>query len=282
MVTVLAEPILTCPVSLERFFGAKAEQLQERVKELMRASLSRDFDASLRAGYEALKETSNDFEEALVRCLLAFCLLAKNQLREAEAQIALAEQGARLAPDEAGLQAVVLLTRCALCSAKGDLAASKRAYRKAARLVVNSAAQPALHAVLLGFEGGLFAQEGHWGEAAERWHKAQELTSALQRDELVLYVEALRELINQAYQHLAEQAWQEKPSVEAEMRYVSEHRQELEQKYPGQWLAIAGDRLVAHGRSLKRVMERARKQGVKDPLIIGTRARRYQRSAIVV
>jgi len=48
-----------------------------------------------------------------------------------------------------------------------------------------------------------------------------------------------------------------------ELRWLKEHRHE----YMGQWVALDGDRLVAHGTNAREVFQTARKAGVKVPFI---------------
>ena len=48
-----------------------------------------------------------------------------------------------------------------------------------------------------------------------------------------------------------------------EMRWLIEHRDE----YAGQWVALAGDRLIAHGSAAREVFAAARAAGVERPLV---------------
>jgi hypothetical protein len=48
-----------------------------------------------------------------------------------------------------------------------------------------------------------------------------------------------------------------------ELRWLEEHRHE----YIGQWVALDGDRLVAHGTNAREVFQAAREAGVKVPFI---------------
>lgn len=48
-----------------------------------------------------------------------------------------------------------------------------------------------------------------------------------------------------------------------ELRWLKEHRH----KYLGQWVALDGDRLVAHGTNARDVFHTAREAGVKVPFI---------------
>jgi hypothetical protein len=48
----------------------------------------------------------------------------------------------------------------------------------------------------------------------------------------------------------------------AEMRWITDHGDE----YPGEWVALDGDRLLAHGVDAKRVFAEAKGKGVARPL----------------
>jgi hypothetical protein len=51
---------------------------------------------------------------------------------------------------------------------------------------------------------------------------------------------------------------------ETEMQWIREHGHE----YPGQWIAVNGNRLVAHGVDAKQVFAAVDRVGVKDPLFV--------------
>ncbi len=53
-----------------------------------------------------------------------------------------------------------------------------------------------------------------------------------------------------------------------ENEWVRQHREE----YAGQWVALDGDRLLAHGFRLKEVVEAAKKCGINDALFIQVEA----------
>jgi len=53
-------------------------------------------------------------------------------------------------------------------------------------------------------------------------------------------------------------------TAEKEWRWIREHKEE----YRGQWVALDGDRLVAHGTDARSVFEKARAVGVKVPALI--------------
>jgi hypothetical protein len=50
---------------------------------------------------------------------------------------------------------------------------------------------------------------------------------------------------------------------EAAFKWINEHGRQ----YPGQWLALDGDRLLAHGADLSEVAVAARSKGVQFPLL---------------
>jgi Family of unknown function (DUF5678) len=53
------------------------------------------------------------------------------------------------------------------------------------------------------------------------------------------------------------------PKDEPAMRWINEHAKE----YPGEWLALDGYQLLAHGKELKEVSSEAKAQGVDLPLL---------------
>ena len=61
-----------------------------------------------------------------------------------------------------------------------------------------------------------------------------------------------------------------------EMRWLGLHFKELERTYPGEWLAIEGESLVAHGPGLVDVLSDAQRKGVENPFIAGTRPTHLQ------
>ncbi len=52
-----------------------------------------------------------------------------------------------------------------------------------------------------------------------------------------------------------------------ELDWLERHQEELEARYAGEWLAIDGPALVAHGTTLEVVVRLARERGHPDPLI---------------
>lgn len=55
------------------------------------------------------------------------------------------------------------------------------------------------------------------------------------------------------------------PMIDAskELRWLKEHRHE----YMGQWIALDGDRLVAHGTNAREIFQTAREAGIKVPFV---------------
>ena len=86
--------------------------------------------------------------------------------------------------------------------------------------------------------------------------------AALNADELA---ELLAQLENQAANgsNVAQPQLQPDPQDEAAFKWINEHGSE----YPGQWLALDGDRLLAHGFNLAEVAAAARGAGVQFPLL---------------
>jgi len=54
--------------------------------------------------------------------------------------------------------------------------------------------------------------------------------------------------------------------LEKEFNWLITHPEE-EQKYPGEYIAIVGEEVVAHGKNLKLVIEEAERITGKEPLI---------------
>jgi len=54
------------------------------------------------------------------------------------------------------------------------------------------------------------------------------------------------------------------------MAFLHSNRKHLQKKYPGEWLALDGDRLVAHGKDLASVFAKAREKGVQNPFVSRT------------
>ncbi len=87
--------------------------------------------------------------------------------------------------------------------------------------------------------------------------EARALTPA-EKDKLRQALE--RELEQQAPSQSAKPGY---PTNEQERAWVEAHRDE----YLGQWVALDGDQLLAHGTDAKKVYEAARAQGVEIPYI---------------
>jgi hypothetical protein len=66
-----------------------------------------------------------------------------------------------------------------------------------------------------------------------------------------------------------------------EMRWLGEHRKELERDYPGEWVAVEGSRLIAHGRDLRAVLQEAKEKGVEKPFLSGVRGKEWQDVMII-
>jgi hypothetical protein len=65
-------------------------------------------------------------------------------------------------------------------------------------------------------------------------------------------------------------------SRDVEVRWIEEHRAELQQRYAGQWIVVNGDTLVAHHRILREAVDRAKSRGVHCPFVLFIRTRKYQ------
>jgi Family of unknown function (DUF5678) len=55
-------------------------------------------------------------------------------------------------------------------------------------------------------------------------------------------------------------------SRQPELEWRRDHWSAL-RPYNGQWVALEGERIVAHGRSLTEVVDEARKQGIATPYV---------------
>ena len=54
------------------------------------------------------------------------------------------------------------------------------------------------------------------------------------------------------------------PVNDAELTWLVAHFEDLQKQYPGQWVAINGDRVIAHGETLVEVAQASQQQGVLD------------------
>jgi Family of unknown function (DUF5678) len=86
--------------------------------------------------------------------------------------------------------------------------------------------------------------------------------AALTADELA---ELRAQLENQATNgaNAIQPQLQSDPKDEVAFKWINEHGNE----YPGEWLALDGDRLLAHGFDLEEVAAAARAAGVQFPLL---------------
>jgi hypothetical protein len=66
-----------------------------------------------------------------------------------------------------------------------------------------------------------------------------------------------------------------------ETTWLASNLESLEARYPGQWIAIKGEELVAVGDSLQYVMREAERQGKKDPLVLAIRRKDYQDTILI-
>jgi hypothetical protein len=66
-----------------------------------------------------------------------------------------------------------------------------------------------------------------------------------------------------------------------EATWLAKNLEFLEANYPGKWVAIKGDELVAVGDSLNDVMRAAEQQGKGDPLVLAIRRKDYQNTVLI-
>jgi hypothetical protein len=62
----------------------------------------------------------------------------------------------------------------------------------------------------------------------------------------------------------------------AEMTWLSENEEWLNQEHPGEWLALEGSTLLAIGRELSEVLKEARSKGIENPFVSAVRSKKYQ------
>ena len=60
-----------------------------------------------------------------------------------------------------------------------------------------------------------------------------------------------------------------------DMAWLNRERHRLQAKYPGKWLAVQDERVIAVGDELSEVRAAARKQGIDDPLFTAMRDSAY-------
>lgn len=53
----------------------------------------------------------------------------------------------------------------------------------------------------------------------------------------------------------------------AETLYLIQHSGEIENEFPGKYIAIFQDKIIANGKTIHEVYEAADRMGIKDPLI---------------
>jgi hypothetical protein len=63
---------------------------------------------------------------------------------------------------------------------------------------------------------------------------------------------------------------------EKKMRWLGEHEAELESTYPGMWVAISDEGLAGVGATFGEADEQAAQKGVKDPVVVPIKSKRYQ------
>jgi hypothetical protein len=76
----------------------------------------------------------------------------------------------------------------------------------------------------------------------------------------------LRQLLaeDELQQRLSQNGASRTPQRDIEMRWLSEH----EAEFAGQWLALDGDRLIAHGPDAQEVYKEAFAAGVEAPFVV--------------
>jgi hypothetical protein len=66
-----------------------------------------------------------------------------------------------------------------------------------------------------------------------------------------------------------------------EMRWLAEHHDEIHEKYPGEWLALDGSRLLAHGEDLHEVRRLAQEAGVDNPFFDAVTSKEWQGEIVI-
>jgi hypothetical protein len=61
-----------------------------------------------------------------------------------------------------------------------------------------------------------------------------------------------------------------------ELEWYELHRGWLESEFPGQWVAIKGEELVAVGETLDVVMDAAERKGISRPLVTAVKRKELQ------
>jgi uncharacterized protein DUF5678 len=58
------------------------------------------------------------------------------------------------------------------------------------------------------------------------------------------------------------------PISEIELKWVSAHMEELQEKYGGQWIVVSGERLIAHAVDLGDTNAEIEAQGIENPFVM--------------
>jgi hypothetical protein len=66
-----------------------------------------------------------------------------------------------------------------------------------------------------------------------------------------------------------------------EVMWLGKNREWLEENYPGKWIAIKGDELIAVGDTLDQVLNQAQEKGVEDPLVAGVKSKEYRKVFLI-
>jgi hypothetical protein len=66
-----------------------------------------------------------------------------------------------------------------------------------------------------------------------------------------------------------------------ERRWLADHHDELERHHAGEWLAVDGYKLIAHGYNLTEVLDEARASGAPNPLVTAVRQKEWQGAIII-
>ena len=67
-----------------------------------------------------------------------------------------------------------------------------------------------------------------------------------------------------------------------EMQWFNKNYDLIEKEYPGEWLAVEGERIIAHSYLLDEVLNVARMHGVDKPFVIATRPKHLQDTEMIV
>jgi hypothetical protein len=61
-----------------------------------------------------------------------------------------------------------------------------------------------------------------------------------------------------------------------EVMWLGENQKWLEENYPGKWVAVRGNRLIAVGDTPSDVLEQSKAAGIPNPLITGVKRKEFQ------